>query len=87
MRRHAEWMVIADERILEFLRENSARQPKQITVELNQRGLDYNDKYIGQRCLKLADRGLIRNLGNGIYTITDTGKQYLEGEIHVGEID
>jgi len=74
-------MSIADERILEFLREHAPRQPKQIADGLREAGLEYNDKYVGQRCIQLAEYGLLRNLGNGIYTITEAGGQYLDGEL------
>ena len=80
-------MTIADERILEFLREEATRQPKQIAEGLAEQGIDYNDKYIGRRCIELANFGLLRNLGNGIYALTDTGEAYLEGEINAGELD
>ena len=80
-------MTIADERILEFLRENATRQPKQIADGLDDAGIEYNDKYIGRRCIELSRHGLLRNLGNGIYTITETGEAYLEGNIHAGKLE
>lgn len=80
-------MVIADERILEYLSENAPRQPKLLADELSELGLEYNDKYIGRRCLKLAEYGLTRNLGNGIYTITEQGEQYLDGDLRAGELE
>lgn len=86
MRRHAEWITIADEGVLEFLREEPPRQPKQITTELAERGVAYDDKYIGRRCLKLAEYGLLRNLGNGIYSITEEGTDYLDGKINAEEL-
>lgn len=87
MRKHAGWMTIADERILEFLHEESARQPKQIAEEMTERGLDFNDKYIGRRCLELANYGLLQNLGNGIYSITEPGEKYLDGELNANELE
>ena len=69
-------MTIADERILEFLSEEGPRQPKQIAHDER---IMFSDQYIGQRCRTLASYGLVQNLGNGLYTITDAGQQYLDG--------
>ena len=71
-------MTIADERILEFLSEEGPRQPKQISQDER---ITFSDQYIGQRCRTLAPYGLVQNLGNGLYTITQAGQQYLEGEL------
>ncbi|MEY7850495.1 ArsR family transcriptional regulator [Natrarchaeobius sp. A-rgal3] len=76
-------MSIVDERILEFLRDEGARQPKQIAGALRERGMDYNDKYIGRRCLALAEHELLNNIGNGIYVIADSGERYLEGDLNL----
>lgn len=80
-------MTIADERILEFSSESPPRQPKQIADEMAKRGLGFNDKYIGRRCLELAEYGLVQNLGNGIYTITEWGEQYLDGELDATDLE
>ena len=69
-------MTIADERILEFLSEEGPRQPRQIAQD--ERML-FSDQYIGQRCRTLAPYGLVQNLGNGLYTITEAGQEYLDG--------
>lgn len=84
MRRSAEWMTIADERILEFLCEEGPRQPKQIA---NDERMMFSDQYIGQRCRMLAPYGLIRNLGNGLYAITEAGQQYLDGTLDAAELE
>lgn len=81
-------MTIADERILEFLHETlPPHQSNQITTELDNHGIEYSDKYVGRRCIELSKYGLLRNLGNGIYTITETGEQYLDGELHAKELE
>lgn len=78
MRTSAEWMTIADERILEFLSEEGPRQPKQIAHDER---ITFSDQYIGQRCRTLAPYGLVQNLGNGLYAVTEVGQQYLNGEL------
>jgi len=34
----------------------------------------------------LADHGLLKPLGNGVYVITEQGEQYLDGEIDADEL-
>lgn len=83
MRKHADWMSIVDERILEFLAEHGPRQPSQIREGLAEHGMEYNGKYLGRKCGELADHGLLQNLGNGIYTVTERGERYLSGELNL----
>lgn len=78
MRLSAEWMTIVDERVLEFLNEEGPRQPKQIA---NDDRISYSSEYIGRRCRKLAEVGLLENLGNGVYMITQHGQAYLNEEL------
>lgn len=78
MRLSADWMTIADERVLEFLREEGPHSPSRIADDERVR---FVSQYIGQRCRKLASYGLTRNIGNGVYQITDLGEQYLDGEL------
>ena len=35
---------------------------------------------ISTRCSKLADHGLLRKVGHGVYAITAEGRAYLDGE-------
>lgn len=83
MRKHAEWMSILDERILEFLSDQGPRQPAQIADELESQGMEYNRKYVGRRCQKLSEKALLENLGNGIYSVTSKGEEYLDGHLNL----
>ena len=74
-------MVLADDRILEYLRENETAGG----TEMANSGVRYSQGYISERCKKLAEHNLVRPLGNGIYTITDRGVRYLDGEIDVSD--
>jgi len=77
MRRSAEWMVLCDERILEFLSEHDSGTP----TEMKESGyVRWSRPYISQRAKKLAEEGLIQHLGNGVHIITDEGEAYLEEE-------
>ena len=78
MRYSADWMVLADDRILEYIRVKESGTPKGMADS----GLvRYSREYINQRCKKLVDEGFLRHLGNGVYVISDRGEKYLEGEI------
>jgi len=82
MRYSADWMVLADDRILEYLRENETAG----STEMHESGeVRYSQSYISERCKKLASNGLVKPLGNGIYGVTDRGKKYLDGEIDVSD--
>lgn len=71
-------MVLADDRILEFIRNEDAGRPKMMADSGYVR---YSRGYISKRCRKLVEHGLLNDLGNGVYTITERGERYLDGEI------
>lgn len=78
MRYSGDWMVLADDRILEYVRENQTAGSTQMADSGYVR---YSQSYISQRCRKLVERGLLEHLGNGVYSITKRGERYLDGEI------
>lgn len=75
-------MVLADDRILEYLREEEAATPSDMVKSGFVR---YSNTYISQRLSKLAERGLVKKISRGVYTITERGEQYLDGEIDTSE--
>lgn len=77
-------MTLADERILEYLAEHETSTPKKMADSGKVR---YSRQYIGERCRKLADYGLVQTLGNGVYRITETGEQYLAGNVDAKDLD
>ncbi|MFA9516570.1 MarR family transcriptional regulator [Halopenitus sp. H-Gu1] len=77
-------MVLADERILEFLDEHEVGTAKEMAESNTVR---FSRSYITQRSGKLVDYGLIRLLGNGVFVITEVGEQYLEGELDAQELE
>lgn len=83
MRLSADWMTIADERVLEFLAEEGPHSPSKIAGDER---VHFTSEYVGRRCRKLADNGLTRNVGNGVYAITEEGEWYLAGELDAGEL-
>ncbi len=84
MRYSADWMVLCDERILEYIREHGSGSPK----EMQDSGfVRYSSQHIGNRCKKLVEYGLLKHLGNGVYVITEKGDQYLEGKLDAEKLD
>ncbi|EMA23121.1 helix-turn-helix domain-containing protein [Haloarcula amylolytica] len=82
MRYSGGWMVLADDRILEYIREEGSGRP----TEMQESGyVRYSKQYISTRCKKLSDHGLLDDLGNGVYVITERGERYLDGEIDTSE--
>lgn len=77
-------MTLADERILEHLSEVETDTPKGMEDSGRVR---YSRQYIGERCRKLADYGLLQHLGNGVYRITDLGEQYLAGDLDAEKLE
>lgn len=75
-------MTLADDRILEYLRENPSGAPKQMA---DSGVVRYSRQYISTRLKMLAEHGLVLPLGNGVYQITERGEKYLDGEIDTSE--
>lgn len=78
MRYSADWMTIADERILEYLSTSEISTPKKMADSGDVR---FSRQYIGERCRKLTDYGMVQHLGNGVYRITKEGERYLTGDL------
>ncbi|WP_117365822.1 MarR family transcriptional regulator [Natrarchaeobaculum sulfurireducens] len=78
MRYSGDWMSLVDDRILEYICENDSGSPKKMKDEGRIR---YSRQHIARRCRKLAEKGLLTHLGNGVYIITDEGEAYLKGEL------
>ena len=78
MRYAGEWMSAADDRILEYLSEHESGSPTKMKRE---GPIRYSRVQVHRRCKKLAENGLIKDLGNGVYVITDDGEAYLEGRL------
>lgn len=78
MRFDADWMSRADDRILEHLADDGPDTPKQMAESGRVR---FSRQHINQRCKTLVSYGLLIHLGNGVYTISATGEQYLSGDL------
>lgn len=78
MRYSGDWMSLVDDRILEYIHEHDSGSPKKMKDEGRIR---YSRQHIARRCRKLAEKGLLTHLGNGVYIITEEGEAYLRGEL------
>ncbi|ELZ08694.1 phage PhiH1 repressor protein [Natrinema thermotolerans DSM 11552] len=77
------WMAPVDYEILLFFDEH----PIQVTPKVIAANIDYDRQYVGKRCSTLADTGLLKSAGTGLYQLTDTGYAYLAGELDISELE
>ncbi|WP_245202790.1 MarR family transcriptional regulator [Halorubrum alkaliphilum] len=78
MRYAGSWMTAADDRILEYLSEHKSGSPTKMKRE---GPIRYSRQQVDRRCKKLAEKGLVDHLGNGVYVITEDGEAYLKGRL------
>jgi len=83
MRASADWMSIWDDRILEYISENEGGNVGDIA---NHDLIRVSQPHISRRCKVLAEHGLLRALGNGVYVITEEGQRYLRGELDAEDL-
>lgn len=69
-------MKAADDRILEFLADTNAGTPQAIADALS-----LNNNYVGVRCRKLVEAGLLERPARGLYMITDDGHAFLAADL------
>lgn len=82
MREFPSWMNPADERILEYLRDEGMGTPKMIADRL-----DKHNNYMGERLRELTDRGLVERPSRGVYKITETGIDWLDEKLPVEDLE
>lgn len=83
MRASADWMSIWDDRILEYIHENDGGSVGEIA---DHKLIRVSQPHVSRRCKVLAEHGLLRPLGNGVYVITSDGIKYLQGELDAEEL-
>lgn len=82
MRQRADWMVPADDALLEYVRDAGMVPPAVIAVNI-----DIHRKYAGERCRELAERGLLEKHENAYYSLAALGRRYLDEELEPGELE
>ena len=82
------WMYPVDERILEYLSEESWGSPRTMESHYRFQRLDVDAGYIEQRCEQLVERELIEPFveGSDMYEITTWGLAYLRGDLDAGHL-
>lgn len=77
MRRSASWQSAPDDRILEIAAEDEDGVTKVANLTKHPY-IHVGQSQVSRRCKKLAEHGLLRAIGDGVYVITDKGRGYLE---------
>ena len=84
MRLSADWMTIADDRLLEYIAENETATPTEMAESDLVR---FKRVHLQRRCKKLEKYGLLRQVGNGVYMLSEQGQQYLEGDLDAATLE
>jgi len=84
MRLSADWMTIADDRLLEYIAEHETATPTEMAESDLVR---FKRVHLQRRCQKLYQHGLVRQVGNGVYMLSEQGQQYLDGELDAAELE
>lgn len=87
MRKPADWMVGADDRILETIRDQGNMTPLGLSREGEVERIDIGRSYAGERCRILVNYGLLKRLDRGLYGVTDQGLGYLDETVDAGELE
>jgi len=84
MRKSGMWMTIWDDRILEIIRNDPDKVGK-VGNLAKEETIRISRASVSRRCQKLAEHGLLRPIGDGVYVLTERGEKYLDGEINTYE--
>lgn len=76
-------MTQGDDRILETLESSGLVLSPRILSE----NTDYTRNYINKRLKKLRENGLVERVDEGLYEITDRGRDYLAGELDADDLE
>ncbi|ELY64715.1 PhiH1 repressor-like protein [Natrinema versiforme JCM 10478] len=82
MRKRAEWMKDADEKILDILEGGLMLGPTTIA-----KNLDLSRSYVSRRLSILIAYGFVEQIEEGYYQITDRGEMWLQGEVDASELN
>ncbi|UWG46592.1 Transcriptional regulator, MarR family [Halanaeroarchaeum sp. HSR-CO] len=77
-------MTIWDDRILETLRNEG---PLSVGELADFDHVRVSRAHVGRRCQRLSKYGLLDAFANGVYSITEEGEKYLDGEVDAGELE
>ena len=77
-------MTLWDDRILEVCRNDEDKICK-VSELMKNNHIRVSRSTVSRRCRKLAENGLLRPVGDGVYILTERGEKYLNGEISTYE--
>ncbi|EMA67596.1 PhiH1 repressor-like protein [Halorubrum aidingense JCM 13560] len=83
MRKSSGWMTIWDDRIMEIIREGGPTSASELAKH---NYIHTSRPNISRRLNKLADHGLLQRLPNGVYSLSQKGELYLDGELNAEEL-
>ncbi|MFB6189664.1 MAG: MarR family transcriptional regulator, partial [Halapricum sp.] len=66
-----------DDRLLEYLEHDGPAPP---AIMEKSDTLPFSRNYINKRLLLLKEIQLVQEIGNGVYQITEKGREYLSGD-------
>ncbi|ARS91766.1 phage repressor protein [Natrarchaeobaculum aegyptiacum] len=76
-------MAPVDYEIMLFFDEHAI----QVSPRVLAANIDYDRQYVSKRCRVLSEADLLESVQTGLYQLTDTGHDYLEGELDVRELE
>jgi len=87
--RLADWMTPVDRDILELLENDPGKKELALTPRLISENTDWGADTVREHLLELRDHGLVeyRDEPAGIYQLSERGRNYLAGELDVGELE
>lgn len=82
MRDRADWMVFADDPILEAMRDLRASSPQEVADKI-----DYSREHINRRMRVLYKYQLLDRPSRGLYRITDEAEEYLDENLDASTLE
>lgn len=79
-------MKAPDPFILEYISETGAASPAEL-VDDDRAGLPFSRGYVNTRCQSLEEHEFLVNIGNGMYQLTDRGRDWLAGDFDARTLD
>lgn len=83
MRKSSDWMTIWDDRIMEVARQEGVISASEL---VDHQYIHTSRSTISRRLNKLADNGLLNRLPNGVYSLSEDGERYLDGELNAEDV-
>lgn len=83
MVQHVSWFAKADYPILDFFERYDIRSSPKVVGD----NIDYDRSYVGIRLRALRDAGLLVQHENGLYELSDLGREFLAGGLSREEVE